>query len=131
MPYQPFASWVALHKLVAELAERLRRSPATPEPGEEDLRTCRSCRQPFLHPLDRHEEGESEWRILLRCGNCDRRWEVVATDRQTTRLECDVARDIVTIRRALERLDRERFEVQADAFAAALDHDLVDASDFA
>ena len=131
MPYQPFSSWVALHTLVAELAERLRRPPAPPEPGDQDLRTCRSCGQPFLYPLDRHEEGESGWRILLRCGNCDSRSEVVATDRQTTRLDCDLARDIVTIRRALECLDRERFEVQADAFAAALDRDLIDASDFA
>jgi hypothetical protein len=71
------------------------------------------------------------WRILLRCGNCDCRREVLATDEQALRVERDVAGDIVAMRRALERLDRDRFAAQADAFVAALTRDLIDASDFA
>jgi hypothetical protein len=130
MLHRVLAPWVALNGLFAQFGKRLRRPPEPPGPSE-DLRICRWCGEPFVQPLTCHREPGSAWRIVLRCGNCGRRRVVVATHEQTTRLECEVAADIVAISRALERLDRERFQAQADSFAVALDRDLVDASDFA
>jgi hypothetical protein len=71
------------------------------------------------------------FRILLRCGNCDGRRRVLVSTRQATRFECDVAYDIIEIAREAERLDGERFAALTDTFAAALERDLIDASDFA
>jgi hypothetical protein len=128
MLYQPFPPWTALNDLFGRLAEWFR-SPPPPQEPEDDLRTCRFCGQPFVGPLECRAEGSGR-RILLRCGNCDCRRRVFATNEQASRLECDVARDIATINRAVERCDVDRFADQADAFAAALERDLIDASDF-
>jgi hypothetical protein len=40
-------------------------------------------------------------------------------------------RQIATIARAFERVDRERMRCELDVFVAALHHDLIDATDFA
>ena len=122
----PFAASVGLVGLLRQWVER-RRAPAT---SDDDLRMCGFCGQPFVGPLESGASGESEWRILLRCGNCDCRRVVFVTSEQASAFECDVARDIVTITRALRELETERMAAQADAFAAALARDLIDASDF-
>jgi hypothetical protein len=49
---------------------------------------------------------------------------------QASAFECAVARDFAAINRALRNLESERMAAQADAFAAALATDLIDASDF-
>jgi hypothetical protein len=125
MLFQPFR----LHRVLGQLAEWLR-SRSSPAESREDLRRCLCCKQPFVGPLVCRVDGRSHRRILLRCGNCECRREVVVTNEQASAFECDVARDIIAITRALERLDSERLHAQADAFAAALAHDLIDASDF-
>jgi hypothetical protein len=125
MFYPPFG----LYQLCTQLAEWLR-SPPPPLESSDDLRTCRFCRQPFVGPLDCRANGDTRWRIVLRCGNCDRRREVIVTNEHASEFERDVARDIAAIARDLERLDSERLLAQADAFAAALARDLIDASDF-
>lgn len=122
----PFAASVGLVGLLRRWVER-RREPAT---SAEDLRMCGFCGQPFVGPLECRASGESEFRMLLRCGNCDCRREVHVTKEQASAFECAVARDIVTINRALRDLESERMAAQADAFAAALARDLIDASDF-
>jgi hypothetical protein len=128
MIHQLFPAWGSINGLFGQFAEWFRSPPPSQEP-EEDLRTCRFCGGPFVGPLECSAEG-SAFRILLRCGNCDcRRW-VVATRERAVRFEHDVARDLLEIARAAERLDSQRFAAQTDAFATALAHDLIDASDF-
>jgi hypothetical protein len=128
MIYQPFPPLGSFTDLFALVAERFRSGAPPPEP-EDDLRTCRFCGLPYVGPLDRSAEG-ARFRILLRCGNCDGRRRVLVSTRQATRFECDVAYDIIEIAREAERLDGERFAALTDAFAAALERDLIDASDF-
>ena len=122
----PFAASVGLVGLLRRWVER-RRAPAT---SAEALRMCGFCGQPFAGPLECRASGESEYWMLLRCGNCDCRREVHVTQEQASAFECAVARDIVAIDRALRDLESERMAAQADAFAAALARDLIDASDF-
>ena len=122
----PFAAGSGLYGLLRQWIER-RRAPAT---SDDDLRMCGFCGEPFVGPLESGASGESEWRILLRCGNCDCRRVVFVTSEQAAAFECDIERDIVAINRALRVLESERMAAQADAFAAALARDLIDASDF-
>ena len=56
--------------------------------------------------------------MILRCGECGWQREVVVADDVVVRFDDDV------------RADRERLAREADAFAAALDRDLIDAADF-
>jgi hypothetical protein len=125
MLYLPFR----LRQLCAQLAEWLRSAPS-PLVASDELRACRFCKRPFVGPLDCRADGDAHWRILLRCGNCERRREVVVTNERAAEFECDVARDIAAIARDLERLDSERLRAQTDAFAAALARDLIHASGF-
>ena len=122
----PFAAGSGLYGLLRQWVQRFR-APAT---SDDDLRTCRFCGHPYVGSLDCRATGVSEYRILLRCGNCDCRRVVFVTSEQASAFERDVARDIAAIDRALRDLDSERMAAQADAFAAALAGDLIDASDF-
>jgi hypothetical protein len=74
---------------------------------------------------------DDRWHMLLRCGACGTFRDVVATDAVAHAYERDVDRGATEIRATLTRLDRARMSAQADAFAAALQRDLIDAGDFA
>jgi len=89
----------------------------TPVPGS-GLHVCPGCRAPFVHPVARSRIDGSRWSMILRCGDCGWQREVVVADDVVVRFDDDV------------RADRERLAREADAFAAALDRDLIDAADF-
>jgi hypothetical protein len=69
--------------------------------------------------------------MLLRCGECRKERQVVAVDDVVARYDDDLRAARAAIRRAIEREDRARLAREADAFAVALDRDLIDAADFA
>lgn len=100
-----------------------------PVPGS-GLHVCPGCRAPFVHTVARSRIDESSWSMILRCGECRCQREVVAADDVVVRFDDDVRAATQTIARAVERADRERLAREADAFAAALDRDLIDAADF-
>jgi hypothetical protein len=68
--------------------------------------------------------------MVLRCGECRRQREVVVADDVVARFDDDLRTAMRAIAVAVERADRERLAREADAFAAALDRDLIDAADF-
>lgn len=69
--------------------------------------------------------------MLLRCGACGATREATVPNAEAERYdqELDLAED--RMRRAAERLSRERLAEEADSFATALELDLIDAEDFA
>jgi hypothetical protein len=109
----------------------------TPVPGS-GLHVCPECRAPFVHTVARSRLDTVRWSMRLRCGECTHERDVVVTDDVAARYEDDL-RDAArggggregAIPRAPVQQDRERLEREADAFAAALDRDLIDAADFA
>ena len=101
----------------------------TPVPGS-GLHVCPGCRAPFVHPVARSRIDGARWSMTLRCGECRWQREVVVADDIVARFDDDVRAATRSIARALERADRERLAREADAFAAALDRDLIDAADF-
>jgi hypothetical protein len=56
--------------------------------------------------------------------------EIVIDDRRAAALDCTLDRQMDQIRRAADRLDAERMAADAEAFAAALQRDLIVAADF-
>jgi hypothetical protein len=74
---------------------------------------------------------EEHWHMVLRCGACGTYREVTVGDDVARAFERDLDRGMSEIRAALQRIDRDRMVIQADAFAIALQRDLIDAADFA
>ena len=94
-----------------------------------DLTTCRSCTSEHVIPSAWTKQDES-WSIHVRCGECGASGEVVVPDAVAQRYD----RGMHAIARALDRLDRldrEAMAQEAEAFATALELDLVNADDFA
>lgn len=94
------------------------------------LHVCSSCRSDFVHAAERRRESDARWHMLLRCGECGDCRAVVVSDDLVRRFDADVSRGLAVIARDVTTLDRERMAHQADTFAAALRHDLIDAGDF-
>jgi hypothetical protein len=108
------------------------RGPLLPidRPGER-LTRCRVCGSGVVNPTDWHEQDETTWWVLLRCGACLHSREVMLTDEQARRFDRDLRPGLRAIERIVDELDRERMRREIEIFAAALDRDLVCASDFA
>jgi hypothetical protein len=81
-------------------------------------------------PVEWHERGETRWWIGLRCGECEFVREVEATNAQVARFEHDLDAGLAVIASAVERAERPRMLADVAALIAALERDLIDASDF-
>lgn len=95
------------------------------------LRKCPCCHGRLVGPLSWEPSDDAHWRIDLRCGDCDHRWQAVIDDARAARYDIELDADLAVIRRALDRFDLARMAVEADAFADALSRDLISPADFA
>jgi hypothetical protein len=91
---------------------------------------CGACRARLVNPVEWHERDRSHWWIRLRCGACGWSREVVVGDEDANQLERDLEPGLRVIAAAVERLDRERMRREVDAFAAALERELIGPDDF-
>ena len=94
------------------------------------LHVCSSCRGDFVHAIRRQRESDARWLLCLRCGQCGGCRDVVVSDDLVRRFDEDVARGLAAIEGDVTTLDRERMAALVEVFAAALQHDLIDAGDF-
>src|SRR5215217_8242877 len=94
-------------------------SIGTPAPGS-GLHQCALCHAECVVPVWWESVDDDRWHMLLRCGACGTYRDVTAGDDVAQAYERDIERGARQIRAALERMDRDRMAVQADAFAAAL-----------
>jgi hypothetical protein len=83
-----------------------------------------------VNPVDWHEHDEQHWWIRLRCGECGVLRDVVVSDAEAQRYNAQLDYGVGIIAGAFARLERERMIAFADAFAHALQLDLLDAADF-
>jgi hypothetical protein len=102
-------------------------APATPAGA---LASCPLCGGDRTCPVDRGEIDDSQWWAQIRCGECGVWMEVVLSNAQAAALDVALDRQLAQIRRAADRLDRERMGEQVAAFISALRRDLIVAADF-
>jgi hypothetical protein len=76
-------------------------------------------------------DGEEHFRMWLRCGACDVWREVCVSDAEAKDFELVLDRQTAQIARSFDGIDRDRMEAELNTFVAALDRDLIDATDFA
>lgn len=94
-------------------------------------RTCARCGSDRLCPMSWETDGKEYWAVEARCGDCGIWHSLHLTNAEAAEWDVALDRQMVPIRRAVERLDRERMRREADGFIAALERDLIDAGDFA
>jgi uncharacterized Zn finger protein len=94
------------------------------------LAHCDACGTDFVHPVEWSPNDAHTWWMLLRCGACGATREATVTDAEAERY--DQALDLAEhhMRRAADRLSRERLAEEADSFATALELDLIGVEDF-
>jgi hypothetical protein len=97
--------------------------------GPRRLEVCESCGADSVVPV-RWEELDEGWCLALRCGECGHWRALVVSDGEAQRYGDVLDAGVREIAATVERLDRERMDAQADAFATALERDLIDAADF-
>jgi hypothetical protein len=99
--------------------------------GSTHLQICTVCHAEAVHPLEWGESGPVDWWMHLRCGECEGEREVTVTDAVAQRYGKHLDRAEREITLAARQLDAERMAQEVTVFAAALQRDLIDASDFA
>jgi hypothetical protein len=102
----------------------------TPPPGS-GLHQCRLCHDDYVVPVWCEEVDDERWHMLLRCAQCDTYRDVVVSADIAKAYERDLQRGTDEMVASLERIERERMIAELQVFAAALEHDLIDATDFA
>jgi hypothetical protein len=113
---------------LAKASRHARGSTSSPGTG---LHVCAGCHADYVHPVEWHESGEEHWWMLLRCGACGSERDVTVADEVAKRFGEDLDRAERQIERAVRELDGERMAVEVEAFAVALERDLIGADDFA
>ena len=100
-------------------------------PSASDLHRCQLCYEDSVVPVEAEPLGPDLWEMRLRCGECGTYRDVVVSNAAARRYDRDLNRGTAEIATALQREEHERMRVEAQLFIAALDHDLIDAGDFA
>jgi hypothetical protein len=95
------------------------------------LSDCSACGADFVHPVEWSPNDGGTWWMLLRCGACGATREETVPDAEAERYDRELDMAEHRMKRAADRLSAELLEHQADAFATALELDLIGAEDFA
>ena len=105
-----------------------RRSPDKPSAG---LEICPVCTRDFVQPVSWEPAGEAAWWMFLRCGECGMSREVAVSNAEADRFERALHARASILAAQARKLEEERLSAEIDAFAMALDQDLIDADFFA
>lgn len=112
-------------------ALRRTRRPAPDRADSHDVLECPLCRARFSCPMDWGTVDDDHWWVLSRCGECGVWSEACITNAQAADLDGRLNHQQGLIRRAADCLAAERMATDVEVFIGALQHDLIDASDFA
>ena len=109
-----------------------RRVPApTGSAASAGLEVCLVCGRDFVQPVNWEPLGEDRWWMFLRCGECAVSREVTITNAEAERFESALHGRASLLSAAARKLAAERMADEVDVFVQALQHDLIDAADFA
>lgn len=107
-----------------------RRPPATSKSAA-GLEICPVCKRDFVQPVSWEPAGEAAWWMFLRCGECGMSREIAVSNAEADRFERALHARASILAGQARKLEEERLSAEIDAFALALDQDLIDADFFA
>jgi hypothetical protein len=96
----------------------------------EALHVCRDCAGELVHPLDWSEESPEQWRILLRCPDCERTHEGVFARQLVERLDDELDMASGALLDDLQALTEANMRDELELFVRALELDLIGPDDF-
>jgi hypothetical protein len=94
------------------------------------LEICLACRRDFISMVCCTKAGGESWWLLLRCGGCGTWHETSARDDAVASLTRSITKGRQTVAENLRTIDLERMGAEVEAFAHALELDLIGADDF-
>jgi hypothetical protein len=95
------------------------------------LELCGLCGRDFVNPVEWQPVGSEQWRMLLRCGECETWRDATVANAVAARYDVELDRCAQVLAASLDRMDRERMARQVEAMTIALNLGLIDAADFA
>jgi hypothetical protein len=95
-----------------------------------ELCCCGSCGSMLVQPIDWSLIGRSHWRVVLRCPNCEWSGTGVFGQEAVDRFDRELDRGTRKLQSTLTRVSRACMEAEVEAFAAALESDLIVPFDF-
>jgi hypothetical protein len=106
--------------------------PQGPKAGSpsDQLHVCFHCTGALVYPLDWSEAGPRQWRLLLRCPECESRREGVFEQAVVEHLDDELDRAASALLGDLRRMTHANMAEEIEFFIRALDADLIDPSDF-
>jgi hypothetical protein len=116
----------ASQRRAARAAER----PDPPAAPELRLHLCRACGSDLVHPIDWEEVAADNWRLGLRCPNCEWVGGAVYERREVEELDEELERGMETIVRDLRHLTHANMQEHVERFIHALKDDLIVPFDF-
>jgi hypothetical protein len=96
----------------------------------DELHICVICGGRLVHPFDWTAEGPGQWRVLLRCPDCEAVREGVFRQRVVDLLADEFDRGSGALIRALDLLTRENMAAEIDVLIRALEEETLLPSDF-
>lgn len=94
------------------------------------LHVCPACEKTLVHPIRWEEASESDWRVHLRCPNCEWQTEGIYDQAAMDRFDEQLDAGTEALVRDLQRLTRANMEEEAERFGAALASDAIWPMDF-
>ena len=91
-----------------------RRDGCLPTSGS-GLHQCALCHAEYVVPVWWESLDEERWQMLLRCGACGTYRTVTVGNDLAQAFERDLNRGMREIRAAVDRIDRDRMAVEAEA----------------
>jgi hypothetical protein len=98
--------------------------------ADPELCRCGGCGSMLVQPIDWSLIGRSHWRVVLRCPNCEWSGTGVFGQEAVDRYDRELDRGTRTLQATLTRVSRACMEAEIEAFAHALEADLIVPFDF-
>jgi hypothetical protein len=98
--------------------------------SERPLLVCAGCGSDLVFPVEQSAPAADRCDVELRCPDCGWEGERSCDEADLDRLDRELSRAHAEIRGALGRLETLHMEQWADAFACALELDLIGPDDF-
>jgi len=95
-----------------------------------ELCRCGSCDSTLVQPIDWSLIGRTHWRVVLRCPNCEWSGTGVFGQEAVDRFDRELDRGTRKLQSTLTRVSRACMEAEIEAFASALENDLIVPFDF-
>jgi hypothetical protein len=115
---------------VVYLEHGLREGVAGQQESGLPLHVCFHCTSELVLPLDWTAEGDGNWRLLLRCPECEATREGVFTKDEIEGLEDELDQGIASLLSDLRRMTHTNMCEEIDFFVRALHADVIVPSDF-